>query len=68
MPEKPKRHKDSEKSAEKPMENEAEKHSADSIEETRAGNWSEDQRKKSYYYDDDYGYEIYNPDDEDDED
>ena len=26
--------------------------------------WSEDQQKKSYYYDDSYGYEIYNPDEE----
>lgn len=32
-----------------------------------AGNWSEDQKNRSYYYDDSYGYEIYNPD-EDDED
>lgn len=30
--------------------------------------WSEAQREKSYYYDDSYGYEIYNPDAEDDED
>lgn len=32
------------------------------------GNWSEDQRKKSYYYDDSYGYEVYNPDEDDEED
>ncbi len=32
------------------------------------GNWSEDQQKKSYYYDDSYGYEIYNPDEDDEED
>lgn len=32
------------------------------------GNWSKDQREKSYYYDDSYGYEIYNPDEEDEED
>ncbi len=33
------------------------------------GDWSEDQRDKSYYYDDGYGYEIYDPDsDEDDDD
>ncbi len=32
------------------------------------GTWSEDQKKKSYYYDDDYGYEIYNPDEDDEAD
>ena len=31
-------------------------------------NWSKDQRDKSYYYDDSHGYEIYNPDEEDEED
>ncbi len=31
------------------------------------GNWSEDQKEKSYYYDDSYGYEVYNPDEEDDD-
>ena len=37
-------------------------------ENAKKGNWSEDQREKSYYYDDSYGYEIYNPDeDEEDE-
>jgi len=29
--------------------------------------WSRDQQKKSYYYDDGYGYEIYNPDEDDDD-
>ena len=33
-----------------------------------ADNWSKDQREKSYYYDDSYGYEVYNPDEDDDED
>lgn len=28
------------------------------------GAWSEDQKKKSYYYDDAHGYEVYNPDKE----
>ncbi len=32
------------------------------------GNRSKDQQDKSYYYDDSYGYEIYNPDEEDEED
>lgn len=30
--------------------------------------WSQDQQQKSYYYDDAHGYEIYNPDEDDDED
>ena len=30
------------------------------------GNWSDDQREKSYYYDDAHGYEIYKPDEDDD--
>ncbi|HEY0429200.1 MAG TPA: hypothetical protein VGC76_15575 [Pyrinomonadaceae bacterium] len=29
--------------------------------------WSKDQQEKSYYYDDDCGYEIYNPEDEEKE-
>lgn len=28
------------------------------------GNWSDDQREKSYYYDDSYGYEIYKADED----
>jgi hypothetical protein len=31
-------------------------------------NWSKDQREKSYYYDDSYGYEVYNPDEDEDDD
>ena len=27
--------------------------------------WAEDQNKKSYYYDDSYGYEVYDPDEDD---
>jgi hypothetical protein len=30
--------------------------------------WSADQKEKSYYYDDDCGYEVYNPDEDDEED
>ena len=26
--------------------------------------WTKDQQEKSYYYDDSHGYEVYNPDDE----
>ena len=44
-----------------------EQKSADDCEEKTDDNWSKDQREKSYYYDDSYGYEIYKPD-EDDED
>jgi len=29
--------------------------------------WSEDQKKRDYYYDDAYGYEPYDPDDEKEE-
>lgn len=32
----------------------------------KQGNWSEDQQEKSYYYDDAHGYEIYNPNEDDD--
>lgn len=31
-------------------------------------NWSKDQREKSYYYDDSYGYEVYNPDEDEEDD
>lgn len=27
--------------------------------------WSKDQQRKSYYYDDAYGYEVYDPDQDD---
>lgn len=30
--------------------------------------WSEDQKKKSYYYDDAHGYEVYRPEETDEED
>ncbi|MDQ3801322.1 MAG: hypothetical protein M3384_18015 [Acidobacteriota bacterium] len=33
-----------------------------------AASWSRDQREKGYYYDDDCGYEVYNPDEDDEED
>ncbi len=31
------------------------------------GAWSEDQKRRSYYYDDDCGYEIYDADDDETE-
>ena len=55
MPEKTKRKQEIELSDEKEPRND------------KQGNWSEDQKNKSYYYDDSYGYEVYNPDEDDDE-
>jgi len=60
MLEKTKREKDSRKR----KDEKAEKPSVEKKDES--GNWSEDQRGKSYYYDDAHGYEIYNPDEDDD--
>lgn len=60
MPEKTKREDEPEPSKENCAENSAEKN--------ENGTWSEDQRKKNYYYDDAYGYEVYNPDEDDEED
>ncbi len=37
------------------------------IESSADSSWARDQRERNYYYDDSTGYEIYNPD-EDDED
>ena len=60
MPEKTKREKDSRKREDE----KAEKPSVEKKDEQE--NWSDDQREKSYYYDDAYGYEIYNADEDDD--
>ena len=57
MPEKTKRREADEKEAQ--LEN---------CEEKDDNNWSKDQREKSYYYDDSYGYEVYNPDEDEDDD
>ena len=38
------------------------------ITETDESNWETDQKKRGYYYDDSHGYEIYNPDEEDEDD
>lgn len=63
MPEKTKRNKEFEKIAEeKAAELPVERREADARE-----TWSADQQEKSYYYDDSYGYEIYNPDEEDED-
>jgi len=64
MPEKTKRNKDFEKAAEKqPVELPVQQRKDDLKDD-----WSRDQQEKSYYYDDSYGYEVYNPDNEEDED
>ncbi len=60
MPEKPKEKKDKAAEPEKLPENKPETGDEDS--------WSQAQRERSYYYDDAHGYEIYNPDEDDDED
>ena len=59
MPEKTKREKGSQ-----PCEDaKAEKPSVEK--KDKSGNWGDDHREKSYYYDDGYGYEIYNAEDDD---
>lgn len=45
----------------KSIESECEKDAPDE------GAWSRDQREKGYYYDDNHGYEIYNPDEDEEE-
>ncbi len=57
MPEKTKRREADEKEAQ-----------PENCEEKDDNNWSKDQREKSYYYDDSYGYEVYNPDEDEDDD
>jgi hypothetical protein len=63
MPEKTKRKKDFDKAMEKETAELPVKQPEDNLKDT----WSRDQQEKSYYYDDSYGYEIYNPDNEEDE-
>ncbi len=60
MPEKTKQEKEAAKI-------EAEKPRADKTEIEDKAVWSKDQQQKSYYYDDAYGYEVYNPDEDDDD-
>ncbi len=50
----------------KPKENNSEETNPEELFfETDKNNLSEKQREKSYYYDDAYGYEIYDPEEED---
>jgi hypothetical protein len=59
MPEKPNLEKDKPRKIENfPFEN---------LESEDDDDWSSDQKKKSYYYDDSHGYEIYNPDEDEDD-
>ena len=60
MPEKSKLEKDIEKRGA-----EAEKICNETDEMDKSA-WSDDQRENSYYYDDTHGYEIYNPEDDED--
>lgn len=64
MPEKTKVNKVSENAPEK----QTAELPAESDEAIEEDTWGADQRKKSYYYDDGYGYEVYNPAEQDDED
>lgn len=47
---------------------EAEEAAEEKPETGDAASWSRDQREKGYYYDDECGYEVYNPDADDEED
>jgi hypothetical protein len=51
--------------SEKPKEEKENK--AEKPETGDKSSWSEAQREKSYYYDDGCGYEVYNPDAEEDD-
>jgi hypothetical protein len=65
MPEKTKRNKDFENAAKRKVAELPVEQQENNVKDT----WSQDQQEKSYYYDDSYGYEIYNPEeDESDED
>ena len=63
MPEKTKPEKERRKHSEK----EAKEVARVRRETDEKGNWSKDQQEKSYYYDDSYGYEVYVPDEEGEE-
>jgi hypothetical protein len=51
-----------------PEKPKVEKENADKKPETGDdSSWSKDQKEKKYYYDDETGYEIYNPDEDEEE-
>ena len=60
MPEKPPEGKDAPHECEKPL--------AEKREIEKPETHEQHQNEKSYYYDDSHGYEIYNPDTDDDDD
>jgi hypothetical protein len=60
----PEKTKPGEKVDRKPQPEEDEKN----LPEADKDNWSRDQLEKSYYYDDAHGYEIYNPDEDEEDD
>ena len=47
--------------------NEPESEIAKVSESREVENWSKDQRERGYYYDDSYGYQKYDPDDDSEE-
>ena len=51
----------------KPQDDQAPKETEEKPETGDEAAWSRDQKEKSYYYDDDCGYEVYNPDEDDEE-
>lgn len=51
----------------KPRKDEVPKETEETPETGDEASWSRDQKEKSYYYDDDCGYEIYIPDDDEEE-
>lgn len=53
-----------EKGKEKINEKEIEEIPEDEPEIGEESSWSKDQQEKSYYYDDSYGYQKYDPDEE----
>ena len=61
MPEKTKRDEDI-------QENLVEEPFAEKTETDDENVWGKDQKEKSYYYDDSYGYKIYDPENDDDDD
>ena len=67
MHEKTKPKKDNGNDSEKDAKKEVEEIAPERKEIDEKGNWSEDQQEKSYYYDDSYGYEVYVPNEEDEE-
>ena len=52
----------------KPQTDKAPKEAEEKPETGDKASWSRDQKEKSYYYDDDCGYKVYHPDDDNEED